>query len=530
MSDHDLSAARRKKPLALTFFCLLAAGGLIAMPYLAGPPAEDKMPDIVRFIGHFHPVLLHLPIGIFVLILFQELRAIFGKRGGMPDDTALFPLFCGAASAVIAVIAGFLLFHGHGDEYGGSAIATRHLWGGLIFAVAAIITFIFKAWSVASNGNGSFYRLLLFASVGVMTYASHDGASITHGEGYLTKYAPAGLKRLLGEAKPAVKDGEPVVKDGAPAVIVAKPPEQQIAYVDIVAPIFEHRCGQCHNETKAKGKYRMDRYDLLVKGGKVGHAIEPGKPANSEVLKRIALPKDDDEHMPPEGKPAIEESEVAIIKWWIESGADAKKLLKDYEVPAPIKAAIAKIVPAPAAGSALTGSAAPAPAPAPAPTGPDEALKAKVAAISKDFPGALSFESQGSVLLTFTAVSMRANLDDAAFKKLEPVSSKLVTVDLSATKITDQGVTQLSAAKSLRVIRLAETGVTDAAIETLLKLPSLESINLYGTKVTDAGVSKLSALTKLKRLYLWQTAVTPAAIKTLKEKLPGCEIVTGIDS
>jgi hypothetical protein len=55
----------------------------------------------------------------------------------------------------------------------------------------------------------------------------------------------------------------------------------------------------------------------------------------------------------------------------------------------------------------------------------------------------------------------------------------------------------------------------------------LESINLYGTKVTDAGVSRLSTLPNLKRLYLWQTAVTPAAVKTLKEKLPDCEIITG---
>ena len=72
--------------------------------------------------------------------------------------------------------------------------------------------------------------------------------------------------------------------------------------------------------------------------------------------------------------------------------------------------------------------------------------------------------------------------------------------------------------------------MTDATIDTLLKIPTLESINLYGTKVTDAGISKLSSLTNLKRLYLWQTAVTPEAIKTLKGKLPACEIITGIDS
>jgi hypothetical protein len=58
----------------------------------------------------------------------------------------------------------------------------------------------------------------------------------------------------------------------------------------------------------------------------------------------------------------------------------------------------------------------------------------------------------------------------------------------------------------------------------------LESINLYGTKVTDAGVSKLSAMPNLRRLYLWQTAVTPGAIKILREKLPKCEIVAGIEA
>jgi hypothetical protein len=271
----------------------------------------------------------------------------------------------------------------------------------------------------------------------------------------------------------------------------------------------------------------MDSYELLVKGGKEGPGIEPGKKSSeSNIVIRMELPVDDEEHMPKEGKPDIEPHELAVIKWWIDSGADPKKSLKDFEVPAPIQEAIAKLAPA-ATGSAETADEAPAHA---APAGTDEALKSSVAGISKEFPGALSFESQQSALLTFTAVSLRGNLDDAAFKKLEPVSSQLVTVDLSATKITDQGVAQLASSKNLRLIRLAETGITDASIDTLLKLPNLESINLYGTKVTDAGVSKLSKLSNLKRLYLWQTAVTPEAIKSLKEKLPACEIITGIES
>jgi uncharacterized membrane protein len=524
----ELPSPKRRKPWGITFMGLLAIGGLISMPILAGAPDGDKMPDIVRFFGNFHPVMLHLPIGVFILIVLQELGAIFGRRHHeQVANTAMFPLFLGAASAIIAVIAGFMLYQGT-DDYAGNPLAERHLWGGLIFAVCAVVTFILKAWTVSLAGNPAFYRLLLFASVSIMGFASHDGGSLTHGEDHLTKYAPDPVRTVLGlEKKKASEDKSP---DAAPA---GGEVGDRLVYTDIVAPILERRCVQCHKAGKAKGKYRMDTYELLVKGGKEGSGIEIGKSANSNIVVRMELPSDDEEHMPPEGKPDIEDHELAVIKWWIDNGADEKKSLADFDIPAPVKEALAKIAP----GNGK--SAAPAEGDEPKETAaghggatklPDEALKSSVAGISKEFPGALSFESQQSDLLTFTAVSLRGNLDDAAFKKLEPVTPQFVTVDLSATKITDQAVAQLGSSKNLRLVRLAETGVTDASIETLLKLPTLESINLYGTKVTDAGVSKLAALGNLKRLYLWKTSVTPETIKTLQEKLPKCEIVTGLGS
>ena len=131
-------------------------------------------------------------------------------------------------------------------------------------------------------------------------------------------------------------------------------------------------------------------------------------------------------------------------------------------------------------------------------------------------------------MCTFTAVSLRATFDDAGFSKLEKLLPYLVTLDLSATKITDRSLAMLSSAVQLRMIRVAETSITDASMDTLSKLSALESINLYGTKVSDAGVNKLAAMPNLKRLYLWQTAVTPEAIKSFKEKLPNCEVITGI--
>lgn len=515
MADLNPTPAPRKKPWAITFFAVLAVTGLVAMPFLAGPPEPEKMPDAVRFIGRFHPVLLHLPIGVFALIVFQELAAMVRRRRDAVAEASLLPLFFGAASAIVAVLAGFLLYQG-GDEFSGSELVERHLWGGLIFAVAAVVTFVIKAWTVSLAGKPGFYRVLLFGSVGVMGFTSHDGASITHGENYLTEYAPAPLRKILG-----LKEKEPEAKP--PGAAPTDVPAAQFVYADLIAPIFEQRCVQCHKEGKSKGKYRMDTYELLIKGGKEGPGIVPGKSAESNIIVRMELPMDDEEHMPPEGKPDIEDPEVAIVKWWIDNGADPKKVLADYVIPAPIQEAISKLVPKSAAAATETTSHA-------VSQKPDDALQAAVAGLSKDFPGALTFESQQSAGITFTAVSLRGNLDDAGFKKFESVSSQFVTVDLSATKVTDQAVAQLVPAKNLRLVRLAETGITDAAVDSLLKIPSLESINLYGTKITDAGVSKLSAMPNLKRLYLWQTSVTPDAIKALKEKLPNCEIIAGIDA
>jgi uncharacterized membrane protein/mono/diheme cytochrome c family protein len=510
MADAALPITRRR-PYGLTFFGLLAIAGLVSMPIVAGSPGGKDLPDIVRFLGHFHPVVLHLPIGVFILILFQELGLIFFRRSRENAGTSLFPMFFGAASSILAVIAGFLLYHGHGDDYAGQALAERHLWGGLAFAVAAVLTFILKAWAVSLAANPAWYRLMLFGSVGVMGFASHDGASLTHGSGYLTKYAPEPLRKILGLDPQEKLEAEPTANPADPAV-----------YANIVQPILERRCVQCHKPGKIKGKLRMDTFEMLVKGGSEGPAIEPGDSAKSNIVIRIELPEDDDERMPPDGKPGLKPEELAVLKWWIDSGADPAKTLSQLTPPAEIQSALAKLDLAPKEAPKETAAGH-----APAKPAVDEKLKATVSGLSKEFPGALSFESQQSPLVTFTAVSLRGKLDDDTFGKLAPVVSNLVTVDLSATNITDKTVAALGAAPKLRQVRLAETAVTDAAIDSLVKVPSLESVNLYGTKVTDAGIAKLAALPNLKRLYVWQTAVTPAGIQALRQKLPSCEIVSG---
>lgn len=505
--DLDADSEKTGKPWFLSLVGFLTIGGMVLMPLIAGEPDGEKMPDIVRFLGHFHPVVLHLPIGIFSLVLFQELIAMLSRH---KSPRSILPMFMGAASAVVAVIFGFLLYHGGGFE--GSELAEDHLWGGIGFACAAVLTYIVRAWTISPAATQVPFRILLFASVGVMSYASHDGASITHGKDYLTQYAPDPIRKLLGippKKKPEEKE--------------VKPLEEQVVYADIVQPIFNLRCVECHKEEKSKGKFRMDTYDLLREGGKEGDGIEPGNAIDSNIIFRAELPVDDEEHMPPEGKKDIEDHELLVVKWWIDQGADPVKKVGELELTDEVRDAIGKLdlTLALAESNDYKDEEE-------ASDQPSDELRKAVSELGGEFPGGLSFEPQESSSLTFTGVSLRQNLTDENFAKLDPVIYKLVSVDLSATGITDRSVALLAPAENLRMIRLNETSITDASIDTLVKLVNLESVNLFGTQVTDSGVKKLAALPNLRRLYLWQTGVSEEVIDELKKALPELEVVTGI--
>ncbi len=216
-TDQKSSCKTCCRPWGITIFGLLIIAFLIAMPFIAGKPDAENPSDLINFLGRFHPVILHLPIGIFSLIILQEILAMFTRYKPQPG---LIAIFVGAASAVTAVLFGFMLYMG--GTYEMSELLGDHLWGGIFFACAAVLTLIVKAWPLQEKISNMLYRVMIFGSVGVMTYASHNGASITHGEDYLVEYAPNPIRKMLGH--------EPRVKTGPSD----KPLEEQIVYADIV--------------------------------------------------------------------------------------------------------------------------------------------------------------------------------------------------------------------------------------------------------------------------------------------------------
>lgn len=332
-SESPSSARRTLTKLGvglLTAVGLASVAALFSLPLLAGRPDGFAVSEWGKFLGRFHPVTLHLPIGMLVMVILLELgRWLRRGKGG----STLVPMFFTAGASVLAALLGFLLYQGQVDDYP-RELAESHLWWGLGFAAATVLVFLGKCWVDLLDGRGAgIYLGGLLACAGVMTVASHDGGSLTHGTGYLNEHLPAAWRGDEPTAGPAE-----VVEENA-----GVPLDERVVYDAWIQPMFDRKCVSCHGPDKQKGKLRMDSYELTLAGGKEGEGFEPGSAEDSNIVFRIELPEDDDEHMPPEGKKQMEPDEMAVLVWWLDQGASATAVVGELEGDEAVRAALERL-------------------------------------------------------------------------------------------------------------------------------------------------------------------------------------------
>jgi hypothetical protein len=92
-------------------------------------------------------------------------------------------------------------------------------------------------------------------------------------------------------------------------------------FVKDVRPILQRACYECHGVEKQEAGLRLDRRDAALKGGDSGRVLVAGKPDESGLLRRVALPRGHDEAMPPRGKP-LTAREIKLLREWIASGVE----------------------------------------------------------------------------------------------------------------------------------------------------------------------------------------------------------------
>lgn len=424
---------------------------------LDGKPHADWQ----QFFGRFHPLVVHLPIGLILLVPLLELA---GRVRPALHEAATFVLSLSFFSCLLALGLGCLLAYGSGEA--GSGVA-RHMWGGIALTIAVLLCVLVRT---ASFGPRWLYPACLGSVLLLLAWTAHQGGSLTHGNNYLTEYLPGPLRRLaaihLVQAKTAAYPDS--------------------FYARHLYPVLDTNCVVCHGEEKVKGGLRLDSYDRLMRGGVDGAVIIPGQPDRSILLTRITLPHDDKKAMPSEGKPALKPEEIAWIKAWIQQGASPSapslagiSVHEEEPPPPPVPDYSSKM-------SELSRTA--------------KAAGVTLVPVSKN-PG------DGLILNT---VDAGRTFGDAQLGSFLPYADFIVEVELGRTAVTDASLATLAKFMHLRALHLEATAITGAGLDKLTQLSQLRYLNLSSTQVTKASIAPLSGMKSLRHLYLYNTPAEPA--------------------
>lgn len=258
--------------------------------------------DFIYFLGRFHVLALHIPIGIIVAIVILEWLARREQYRHL-EAASPFLWIAAAVSALLTVALGYM--HWAEGNFG-SASGVQHRTFGTALALLITGVAVLRASRFAPKYTPVYFpaALLMFLLVSI---TGHYGGNLTHGSTYLVEYAPQPLRSLAGLAprRPPVTD-----------LALADP------YLDIAGPILQLRCASCHSPDNREADLDLTSYDGIRRGGETGGTVVAGRPEVSEMIRRITLAPDHEAYMPAEGKTPLTDRQVRILEWWIASGAE----------------------------------------------------------------------------------------------------------------------------------------------------------------------------------------------------------------
>ncbi|EPR66680.1 c-type cytochrome domain-containing protein [Cyclobacterium qasimii] len=445
--------------------------------FLVLAESQVLIPDWLHVFGRLHPLLLHFPI---VIILFAISLVAIPELLKKKEDSHTYGtdlLLIGALTAGFTVIAGLLLSHETG--YVKEALFW-HKWTGLgvFWGSSLLYYFIDSQKHLVIKIAASFLALIVILS-------GHLGASITHGENFIT--APIENKDV---------------------VVVSL--EEAEVFPHLIYPIIENKCLSCHKASKQKGELRMDTPENLLKGGESGPAVEPFDLENSLMSHRINLPEDNEDHMPPEGKPQLTEEEISILDAWISSGAITdKKVLALSDTSSIYKLAVEKFAAAPKVYEFDAVS--------------NEKLEGLNNFYRKIQP--LGIESPALSVSYFG----RANFDPASLAELSEVNVQTVSINLNNMPVKDEDLASLSSFPNLEKLYLNFTDIKGQGLQALVGLENLSLLSLSGSNLTDEAVEPLSKLKNVKKLFLWNTGLSKESLEKIMTALPQTTIEIGTE-
>ena len=459
--DAAREVLRRAQLIPRVWIGTVGAGIFIALLPLLFPLDGKPHGDWLQFLGRFHPLLVHLPIGFIVLLPLLEFA---GMKQPSLREAAGFVLQIAFATCVLAIIFGLLLAYGSGEI---GTTVTRHMRGGIVLAIELLLCLAVRQSWLTGPQPRSYFILLTIVLV-TLFWTAHHGGSLTHGSDYLTRYMPLTLKRFI-----------------APSAVASHP---NSFFARHIYTVLDTKCVACHGTNKEQGGLRLDSYESLMAGGKDGVVIAPRNPDGSLLLKKVTLPPNDPHFMPAEGRAPLTPDEIARIRAWVLAGASSDAT----SVPGIFIAEDQEEAPPPVGDySTFLGEI----------RQMQQSQGAKLVPVSAN-------PSDGLILRT---TDVAASFDDAQLAKFQRFAPFIVEAELGRTAVSDAGVETLSRFKNLRALHLEGTAVSGRTFARLSSLPQLTYLNLSGTKVTSDAIAVFKNKPNLRHLYLFNTPAEPAS-------------------
>jgi uncharacterized membrane protein len=449
--------------------------------------------SVSEFIGHFHPLLVHLPIGILlmgIILLWISYNEKFREFRRAVPVIVLF----GMIAAILSCITGYIL--SANDDYD-KTIAGWHQWMGISVALTSSLLYLaitIPRFFIGTKTLSVILLLLIFVT-------GHLGGSLTHGSDYLSKP----LADIFS-------------KDTIANTVIKPVPNVQEAYVynDVIKPILQNKCYSCHGANKQKGKLRMDDSLLLMKGGKDGKVIDPGDANTSAMIKRLLLPVDNEDHMPPKEKSQPSESQIDLLEWWINQGANFGKKVKEISQTDKIKPILLALQKTNVTEKKSFDI----------PEGNVEKADVSVVEKLKTRGAVVMPVAQNSNWLKVNFITdTLINADD--LQLLLGLKKQLIWLKMGYTNLNDSDMDLIMQLQNLMFLNLEHTGITDIGLRKIKSLQNLNYLNLVGTKISTNGILQLKGIKSLQYLYLYQTNVSKTDWKLIQDAFPKAQVDSG---
>jgi hypothetical protein len=125
-----------------------------------------------------------------------------------------------------------------------------------------------------------------------------------------------------------------------------------------------------------------------------------------------------------------------------------------------------------------------------------------------------------------THIADRLSRRGAAVARESSLPGRPVRLVVLPASAGDPDLAELCELRGLEILDLSWTRVTDEGLRCVGDLRQLRRLPLFNTSVTDAGLRHLEGLGRLEHLDLRGCPnVTAEGVRRLREALPGCEVV-----